>query len=295
MDYLPICSSIAENLTTFLDTIPYQNQSILQGKAKQEIDHKASEIIDSCLADYPINLYLQGEHPKLNPHANYSIFVDPIDGTSNWLRQVGDPSFVMAIAAKSSDVTLGDLNFAYVRGLRSGDCYYGTQCAAYFRSAHRQDYTQIYCHSQVSLEDAIAYLRPGYHRAKEALSGSFPLWLCCRDIRSVDNSAMELCEIARGAADFMVECRHASENYNLLAYPILKSAGGYLVDFRGNSLASLSLESEYIVDYVACGSGYLLREILHIIQRWEQNHEKTFRNFLGEIERENQVWGSQIA
>jgi fructose-1,6-bisphosphatase/inositol monophosphatase family enzyme len=106
---------------------------------------------------------------------------------------------------------------------------------------------------------------------------------------------MELCEIARGAADFMVECRHASDNYNLLAYPILKSAGGYLVDFRGNSLASLSLESEYIVDYVACGSGYLLREILHIIQRWEQNHEKTFRNFLGEIERENQVWGSQIA
>ncbi|MEQ9670746.1 inositol monophosphatase family protein [Coleofasciculus sp. G2-EDA-02] len=275
MDYLPICSEIAKNLATFLDKLPYQNQSIIDSKAKHEINRQAGEIIRSCLADYPINLYLAGEHPKRNPHAGYSIFVDPIDGASNWLRQVGDPSFVIAIAAKSSDVTLGDLDFAYVRGLRTGDCYYGTQNTAYFRSAHTQDYSKIYCHSQVSLNDAIAYLHPGYHRAKEKLSGSFPLWLYCRDIRSIDNSAMEFCEIARGAADFLVECRHASGNYNLLAYPILKSAGGYLVDFRGTSLESLSLESEYIVDYVACGSGYLLREVLQAIQRWEQNHEKT--------------------
>ncbi|MEQ8541031.1 MAG: inositol monophosphatase family protein [Coleofasciculus sp. D1-CHI-01] len=295
MDYLPICSAIAANLATFLDNLPYQHQLIINGQAKHEINRQAGEIICSCLADYPINLYLQGEHPKLNPYAGYSIFVDPIDGTSNWLRQVGDPSLVIAITSKRLDVTLGDLEFAYVQGLRTGNCYYGTRSAAYFKSAHSQDYTQIYCHSQVSLEDAIAYLRPGYNRAKEALSGSFPLWLCCRDIRSIDNSAMEFCEIARGAADVMVECRHASENYNLLAYPILKAAGGYLVDFRGNSLESLSLDSEYIVDYVTCGSGYLLREILHIIQRWEQNHEKSFRSFLGEIERENQVLGSQIA
>ncbi len=295
MDYLAICSAIAANLATFLDNLPSQHQSIINGQAKHEINRQAGEIIYSCLADYPINLYLQGEHPKLNPYAGYSIFVDPIDGTSNWLRQVGDPSLVIAITSKTLDVTLGDLEFAYVQGLRTGNCYYGTLSAAYFKSAHSQDYSQIYCHSQVSLEDAIAYLRPGYNRAKEALSGSFPLWLCCRDIRSIDNSAMELCEIARGAADVMVECRHASENYNLLAYPILKAAGGYLVDFRGNSLESLSLDSEYIVDYVTCGSGYLLREILHIIQRWEQNHEKSFRSFLGEIERENQVLGSQIA
>lgn len=295
MDYLPLCSEIAKNIAVFLDKLSYQNQSIIDGKAKHEINRQAGEIICSCLADYPINLYLAGENPKRNPHASYSIFVEPIDGASNWLRQVGDPSFVIAIAAKSSDVTLGDLDFAYVRGLRTGDCYYGTQTTAYFRNAHTQDYSKIYCHSQVSLNDAIAYLRPGYHRAKEELSGSFPLWLYCRDIRSIDNSAMEFCEIARGAADFLVECRHASGNYNLLAYPILKSAGGYLVDFRGNSLESLSLQSEYIVDYVACGSGYLLREVLQAIQRWEQNHEKTFCSFLAEIEQKNQLWKSQIA
>jgi len=62
MDYLPICSSIAANLATFLNNLPYQHQSIINGKAKHEIDCQASEIVRSCLADYPINLYLEGDH-----------------------------------------------------------------------------------------------------------------------------------------------------------------------------------------------------------------------------------------
>ncbi|WP_226577007.1 hypothetical protein [Microseira wollei] len=109
--------------------------------------------------------------------------------------------------------------------------------------------------------------------AKNQLEVSFPIFLLCRDIRAIDNAGMEICEIARNAADLMIEARKGSDNYNLLAYPILKYAGGILSDLSGNSLDELSLEEEQQVDYIACNNPQLFQETLAVILKLKQSQQ----------------------
>lgn len=199
----------------------------------------------------------------------FQIFFDPIDGSANCDRWVGDPAFVMAISENLDCPTYGDLGFGYVQGLRSGDYYYTLGGRAYHSSAfHRKIYECDCSKADVdSIEGAVTYLNLGYGskfgsraaRIAQAVVGRV------RDVRGFDNTAMEICEIARNAAHLRIECRQGSEGANLLAaMTILKVAGGAVLQIDGSPLEPLPVQLDEKIDFVAGSNEKLVREAVEL-------------------------------
>jgi len=287
--YLELATHLADEISDALNQHRTPATVVGTGKEKQNIDRIINDITVKVLAErsVPCNIYIEGEAPILVRPAEFSIFIDPLDGSSNWLRQVGDPAVAIAIAPTAEEtVTLGDLQFAYVAGLLSGDRYYasGEESIAYYKPNSSREFSPIHTQPTPSLSMAVSYLRFGYSLARVQLVGSLPLLMGCKDVRSFDNASIEIAHIARGAADFMVEARGASENYNLLAYPILKAAGGILTDLNGNSLEGTILSAEVNADYIAAATPQLLDEILTTLTEWRTTHLPAFESFLAGLD-----------
>jgi fructose-1,6-bisphosphatase/inositol monophosphatase family enzyme len=239
-------------------------------KSSHTVDDRARTVVHDILAFYRCNVFVESFCTDTGKTADFSIYVDPIDGSLNWDRGVGDPCVVITISDKPAATCLDDLIFGYVEGLRSGDIYYTRDHFAFMRSKIIGTEKQIQCSGPLRLPEATAYLRPGYSMAERQLKHTFPLFLLARDIRAIDNAGMEFCEIARNAADIMVEARNGSDFFNLLAYPILKNAGGLLVDLNGDALGPQPIEIDKPYDYIACNNRMLLDEALNVMKRAAQ-------------------------
>lgn len=206
-----------------------------------------------------------GEAPR------FQMFFDPIDGSSNCDRWVGDPAFVMAISENLDRPTYGELCFGYVQGLRSGDYYYTLGGRAYHYSAfHRKIYECDCTKAGVeSIEGAVTYLNLGYGskygsraaRIAQAVVGHV------RDVRGFDNTAMEVCEIARNAAHLRIECRQGSEGANLLAsMTILRVAGGAVRRIDGSPLEPRPVHLDERIDFIAGSNEKLVSEAVELVK-----------------------------
>ncbi len=235
-------------------------------KSTHDIDRIAAAIALDTLSDYNCNIFIESVNNSIKSDADFSVYIDPVDGSLNWERGVGDPCVVIALSPKPKINNLNDLNFAFVYGLRSHDIYYSDLQQSYFISSITNETVAIQCAGKQQLCDATAYLRTGYGGAKSQLDYSLALFTQVRDIRGFDNAAIEICEIARNAADIMIEARNISDFFNLLAYPILKTAGGLLTDLSGNDLAEQTLEFESNYNFIACNNHQLLNEALGVLK-----------------------------
>jgi fructose-1,6-bisphosphatase/inositol monophosphatase family enzyme len=231
-------------------------------KSRHKTDDIAINVIRNLVADIPCNVYIESWPAHHHPDAKFSLFIDPIDGSINWDRGIGDPCVALAIAEKVEDVCLGDLTYAYVLGLRSGDAYETRDGYAYYRSGLTCLERPIKTSAVQDLDRAMGYIKIGYGGATQQIEICQPLLAQCQDLRSIDNSAIELCELARGATDLIVDGRSLSDSFNLISYPILKQAGGILCDLAGNSLDSVAIAEGETVDYVACANVALRDRVL---------------------------------
>jgi len=254
-------------------------------KSAHEIDKAAVRAILRLLQDYNVNLFMEGFKGKMNEDADFSIFIDPVDGSLNWDRGVGDPCIVTAISSKNEDIRFKDMEFGYVEGFRSGDIYYTQNKKSFFISKLTGKRTQIMCKGVSDIKKATIYLRPGYGPglAKKQVERTFPLFFLCKDIRAVDNAGMEICEIARNAADLMVEARNASDFYNVLAYPILKFAGGFLTDLDGFLLDNEPVNVDRRYDYIASNNKILLKKVVRILNNFKMTKKFEYENLKFEV------------
>lgn len=234
-------------------------------KSTHEIDKKAASIATKLLSKYNCNVFIESVENSFDEAAEFSVYIDPVDGSLNWERGVGDPCVVIAISSKTKITCLNDLRFSFVYGLRSFDIYYSDLKQSYFISNITKKPIIINCISKKDIADATAYLRTGYGAAKQQLDRTLDLYTAVRDIRGIDNAAMEICEIARNAADVMVEARGISDFYNLLAYPILKTAGGHLTDLSGIDLGDQAIQFKSLYNYIACNNECLLTQVSNLI------------------------------
>lgn len=220
----------------------------------------------TILQQYNCNVFIESVDNVIHDDAEFSIYIDPIDGSLNWERGVGDPCIAIALSSKPKIDCLNDFEFSYVEGLRSNDVYYSDLKNAYFISGISNKSIIINSVGVQHAAQAVAYLRTGYGAATQQLQQCKNLYPVVRDIRGFDNAAIELCEIARNAADVMVEARGISDFYNLLAYPILKTAGGYLTDLSGLDLGDQHLEFTAHYNYIACNNKQLLTSIVTLLR-----------------------------
>ena len=231
-------------------------------KSAHRIDVHAADVAREVLRGARCNLFIEGEAAVRHDAPRFCVYIDPIDGSLNWDRGVGDPAVVLAAGRGAEANTLADLETAYVEGLRSGDRYWVADGAALHRNALTGARVALRCRGPGGLERATGYLRCGYGGARRQLERTLPLFLAARDVRAVDNAASEIAEIARGAADFMVEARGISDGYNLLAWPILRAAGGALLDLDGAALDTAPFDPAAPVDFVAASDRRLADEVV---------------------------------
>jgi fructose-1,6-bisphosphatase/inositol monophosphatase family enzyme len=231
-------------------------------KSRHKTDDLAINVILNLVANIPCHVYIESSPARYHSAAEFSLFIDPIDGSINWDRGIGDPCVALAIAEKVEDVCLGDLTYAYVLGLRSGDAYETRDGYAYYRSGLTCLERPIQTAPVQRLDRAMGYVKIGYGGATRQIATCETLFAQCRDLRSIDNSAIELCELARGASDLIVDARSLSDSFNLISYPILKQAGGILCDLDGNSLDAVAIAEGQTVDYIACANAVLRDRVL---------------------------------
>jgi fructose-1,6-bisphosphatase/inositol monophosphatase family enzyme len=237
-------------------------------KATHKIDELAYKILSNETQGLPIRIVIEGAKP-INPEvASPTLFIDPVDGSRNWERQIGDPAFAMAFCAKEGEISFNDLSFCFVEGLRSGDQYYTLNGKALYKSKLlNQKAIKLPKRSAVALENSLAYIKPGYSQAGKVIEFARTVMLACKDIRAIDNSATDLCELARGACDFIIEARDLSDFHNLLAFPMLKASGCMLTDLKGNDLGTAKAIPDKIYDFMAFSSPQLRDEALLLLKQ----------------------------
>lgn len=221
-------------------------------KGTHRADELAYLVITEALSGVRVRGVVEGM-PIIHPHIDAPIlYIDPVDGSRNWDRQVGDPAFAMALSLKPSGHTLDDLQWSFVEGLHSADRYYTLKNRAHFRlHAKRKIYPLTKAVGQLRLEEMVAYIKPGYSAADKVLRIGGDLMQAVKDIRAFDNSAMELCHLARGACDLILEARDLSDFYNLLAWPILRASGAELYALDGQLLRERLFEPGQIMNFIA--------------------------------------------
>jgi len=243
------------------------NRSSDQGvKDTHQIDKLAFDLINKHLSHLPVNLYIEGFPPITTANATYNFYIDPVDGSRNWDRGVGDPCFCLAVSENKPHLTFRDISFAFIGGYHSFDQYYiQGESAIYESHVLQQKVTLKGIKRSQTLSTAHAYLKPGYSSAKYHFDFCLPIYYRVKDIRAIDNSGMDLCEIARGAADFAIEARQLSDFYNLLAYPIFHVAGGIITDLAGQDLIDKEFDINAQYDFIASSNKPLLNEVFEVL------------------------------
>lgn len=230
-------------------------------KSTHTIDDYAADVAAAALADYRCNIFTEGRADRFDPYAPVSFYIDPVDGSTNWERCVGDPAFVIACCPQPVARSISDLEAAYVEGLASGDRYWACNGEAVYECARTAQSARLGPAPAVPLSESTGYLRFGYGGARQQLEHSIPLMLSCRDIRAFDNAGTEFCHLARGAAHFIVETRGFSDGFNLLAYPVLRTTGGVILDLDGERLENRGWDPAAHYDYIAASSPALAYEV----------------------------------
>lgn len=241
-------------------------------KGKHAIDGavNAAVIDEVRRRGIPARVVIEGEGEVHAGGEALTILLDPIDGSTNCDRWVGDPGFALAITHVGAGATFADLGFGYVRGLISGDEYWTAGGRAMHRSAfhHREQVCDATFEAPARLADAATYLNLGYGPTLGGRAARLAeAWVAAvADVRGFDTASTEVGHLARGAAHVRVEARGGSEGANLLAsMTILRAAGGVTCTLEGVDVATLPLQIDAQIDFVSAATPGLAREALALL------------------------------
>ncbi|MBP2029804.1 myo-inositol-1(or 4)-monophosphatase [Methanohalophilus levihalophilus] len=186
-----------------------------------------------------------GNNPEI------TIALDPLDGTYN--SSMGIPFYSISIAIGNLD--LSRVDFGYVRNLANNDTYYAIAGkGAYFNGE------RIHISGKKELKEACASLY-GYRKNVEHTLG---IAREIRRVRLLGSVALELCYVASGKMDAIVDVRNSLRLVDVAAGKlILEEAGGTVTNGAGRQL---SLDCNVInrLSMVA-SNGYVHKAILECI------------------------------
>ncbi len=188
------------------------------GTPTSRVDTIAEKALLSVLESHgnPLNV-LSEEAGYLDFKREFTLVVDPLDGTYNAMNGIPFYSVSLAVAEKS----MRDVQYALVRNLVSGDEYTAVRGEGAFLNGERIHVRDFEGRKPVS----------SIFLGVTASEMSFTLASVSRRIRSMGSAALEMCMLASGATDIYCYCSDA-EGGGLrvvdiaAAYLIVVEAGG---------------------------------------------------------------------
>lgn len=154
----------------------------------------------------------------------FSIVLDPLDGTYN--SSVGIPFYSVSLAVSSLD--LSNIRFGYVSNLALKEEYYAEAGKGAYLNGEK---------IKPSLNSNLNELCVSVYGYRQNVERTRKIYKNVRRVRLFGSVALELCYVASGKLDAIVDVRKALRVTDMAAGKlILEEAGGLVTDGYGNSL-----------------------------------------------------------
>jgi myo-inositol-1(or 4)-monophosphatase len=225
------------------------------------VDLAAEKAIVEILLQHELSFTLVSEESGFKkfgkqPKENF-VTIDPIDGTTNFVR--GLPFYCTSIAI-SAKPTISQVYVAMV-----SDLHHGTTYTAIKNDGAYRDSEKISTSSAKSLEDAVIGLDLNSYKVKELAPQLSELIQNTKHIRHFGANALELCFVAEGLTDAFVDIRGKLRATDVAAgFLILKEAGGTVATTNGQSVDG-KLDPQQTVTFVASGNSKIQKVILNLL------------------------------
>ena len=233
----------------------------------EEICEKSGDANYVTVFDVKVQNYLISEIKAILPDAvfmaeekendpevlqcEHCFIIDPIDGTTNFIRNYKQSSISVAMVSRG-EVVLGIVYNPYLDELFSAISGVGA-----FMNGEKISV------SDRSLSESIIGFGPSpYYKeelGRKTFDSLFSIFMRCADVRRTGSAAIDLANVAAGRIDGFFEMRLSP--WDIAAgYLLIKEAGGVMTDSLGNDI-DLSVPTS-----VVAGSVSVYKDILSLIQ-----------------------------
>jgi myo-inositol-1(or 4)-monophosphatase len=192
-----------------------------------KIDKEAEfAIISKIQETYPDHSFICEEGGNINNNADFTWVIDPLDGTTNFIK--GIPHFAVSIALLHK----GKLDQAVVFDPIRGELFVGSKGAGTQLNGYRVRASKSKDLSSTILATAFPFRDKA--RIEEALKQFNRIFAQVGDVRRSGSAALDLAYVAAGRYDGYWE--KGLQSWDMAAGELLvKEAGGLITDFAGNN------------------------------------------------------------
>ncbi len=246
MNYLSLCKSIGKKVQVHVDKA-YGKKSFSReigmgagGDRTMRFDKLSENIVLRELKKLK-NFYLISEEfgEKQFGYDGPTILVDPIDGSKNFKRTLGNFAVSIGIAEGK---TLGDMAFGYIRNLHSRDEYWATKGKGAFKNGKR---------IRTAKGERIEILGMDFAKGPFSMK-ALPLVKATGSARDLGSIAASLSLFSEGKFDAYVIMKGQTRVLDIAAgYLIAKEAGAKFSDFNLKSISSIPLSIDKMFSFIA--------------------------------------------
>lgn len=249
MDYKALCAQVCdiakstgayireERIAFSQDAVEVKSSNSFVSYVDQQAEKQIVEALKHILPEAGF-IAEEGTEDFLGEEYNW--IVDPLDGTTNFIHNIG--CYAVSIALKRYD----EIVVGVVYEINQDECFYAAKGSGAFMNMQR---ISVSAHTKLA-DTLIATGFPyyDYERAQEYLAFLGHLMKHTRGIRRLGSAATDLAYVAAGRFDAFYE--YGLNPWDVAAGAlIVQEAGGTVTDFHGNT--------NYIFgrEIVACNAG----------------------------------------
>lgn len=181
----------------------------------------------------------------------YLFIVDPIDGTTNFIRQNHASSISVGLL-KDGECVLGVIYNPYQK-----EMFYAEKGKGVFRNG-----APIHVSGEPLSNGLLVFGTSPYYEelARPSFDTAYYYFRKCLDLRRSGSAAIDLCEIACGRAELFFELRLSPWDYAAGSL-IVKEAGGSIY-----SCTQTALQFEKPQSIIACGKGLTVEDLSYFFR-----------------------------
>jgi len=232
------------------------------GDPMKPVDLAAENAIVKTIRQYDVSFTLISEESGVQEYGKTPkecyVTVDPIDGTTNFVR--GLPFFASSIAVSSAPV-LSAVYAGIVADLVHNTAYTAIKGKGAFCNTKR-----ISSSTMSSLDDAVIGLDLNTNNVGEIAPQLTRLIQKTGHIRHFGANALELCYVAEGLTDAFVDIRGKLRTTDVAAgMLILKEAGGTVTTHKDETFDA-KLDPKERIKFVASGNKNIHKSIINLVK-----------------------------
>ncbi|TXT57391.1 MAG: Inositol-1-monophosphatase [Candidatus Thorarchaeota archaeon] len=233
---------------------PFGDKTLL---LDQQAENAAIEILQSSEFGMKILTEEQGTIES-DIQTDYLIIIDPIDGSANLERRIPLCTIGISAIPIESSLTTDNVEISIIDSYFTKETYVAQRNKGVTCNGER-----VKVADSLSIEDTIIS-----YDSKKKGDPSFALSSQrviegVKDIRRTASNLLDLCWVAAGKLDAMVDLRNMLPIIHVSGTHMVREAGGFILSENKERFV-LPLESKYMMSFVAASNEQLAQQILQL-------------------------------